>query len=295
MISNLEYYRTFYAVANYLHFSRAAEYLCVSQSAVSQAIHKLEAELGCILFDRSGKSLRLTPEGEVLQQHISKAMQEIHIGETQVQKVAQMNTGELLIGATETAIRFHLAGKIHDFSKSHPGIRIAFSGSTTEDLCRKLQNGEIEIAFLISPVPAGYDFDLIHLQDIQDLPVAATDFPVDKDRVYTPSDLAQHPLISVTSDNMVRSVIDEWFLEDNTILAADYTVRTMSQILPLVQQGLGIGIIAEDFVRDDLQQNRLVRLKTTSLPKKRSLYIVTNTNISVPAAGKDFIDMFLVT
>ena len=147
MISNLEYYRVFFAVASFRHFTRAAEYLCVSQSAVSQSIRKLETELGCRLFERSGKGLVLTAEGEELFTHIKKAMQEIHTGENSISKLAAMKTGELQIGATETSLRFYILEQIRAFKEEHPQIRITFHGTTMQDLCHQLQNEEIEVGF----------------------------------------------------------------------------------------------------------------------------------------------------
>ena len=65
MISNLEYYRTFFVTAELLSFTKAAERLCLTQPAVSHSIKKLESELGCRLFERLPGRLKLTREGEI--------------------------------------------------------------------------------------------------------------------------------------------------------------------------------------------------------------------------------------
>lgn len=293
MISNLEYYRVFFAVSNYLHFSKAAKYLCVSQSAVSQSIRKLETELNCKLFERTGKGLHLTVEGAELYTHVKRAMQEFHTGENSISKLAALKAGEILIGATETSIRFYVTQKISAFKLRFPNIRITFSGSTTENLCKLLQSGELEIGFLISPLPPGYNFNLIHLADIQDVPVVSRDFVIDHSHIYSPSELTDFPLITVSGDNMVRKVINEWFLQDDIIFTANYTVRSMSQILPLVKSHLGIGILAEDYVREGLDSGSLMRVQTTSLPQKRSLYIATNPLIAISEAGRHLIETFI--
>ena len=292
MISNLEYYRVFFAVANFRHFTRAAEYLCVSQSAVSQSIRKLETELGCRLFERTGKGLVLTPEGEALFSHIRRAMQEIHTGENSISKLAALKTGELIVGASETSIRHYIPETIRRFKKDHPAIRITFRGLTTYDLCQRLQSGELEIAFLISPIPQGYDFNLIHLLDFQDVPVVASGLDIDRGRVYSTAELSAFPLIFVTSDNTVRSVIDEWFRQDNVIPTPEFVVRAMGLVLPLVREGLGVGIVPESYILAEEQAGALVRLKTESLPAKRSLYIATGPATPLSEAGREFIRCF---
>lgn len=70
---NLELYKTFYVVAKYKHMTKASEELHVSQPAISQAIKKLEEELGGTLFVRSNKGMDLTKEGEMFYSYVSGA------------------------------------------------------------------------------------------------------------------------------------------------------------------------------------------------------------------------------
>ena len=81
---NLELYKCFYYVATTLSFSEASRQLFISQSAVSQGIKALEKKLGRELFYRSTKKVSLTPEGEVLFQHVKPALEMISQGEAQL-------------------------------------------------------------------------------------------------------------------------------------------------------------------------------------------------------------------
>ena len=292
MVSNLEYYRTFFAVANFRHITRAAEYLCVSQSAVSQSVRKLEQELGCRLFERSGRGLALTAEGEALYSHIQHAMQEIYTGENIVSRLTHLKSGELQIGATETSLRFFVLDKIRSFRQKYPDIKMSVRGTTTTDLCRSLQDAELEIAFLISPIPDGFDFHLQLISEIEDIPVASSDFPIDFSKVYTPRELQQFPMIATAQGNTVRQYFDNWFIDSGVVPEYDFTVRAMGLMPPLLLNGLGIGIIAKNYVEDDIKEGRLVQLKTISLPEKRSLYIATNPRTALPSAAREFIRLF---
>lgn len=81
---NLELYKCFYYVATTLSFSEASRQLFISQSAVSQGIKSLEKKLGRELFFRSTKKVTLTPNGEILLQHVKPALEMLSQGEAQL-------------------------------------------------------------------------------------------------------------------------------------------------------------------------------------------------------------------
>ena len=291
MISNLEYYRTFFAVGSFLSFTKAADYLCVSQPAVSQSIRRLEEELGCTLFFRSGRSLFFTAEGQELFRHVKVVMKELHSAEYYVSRLSAMKTGELIIGATETCIRFYLMDKIRHFRASHPDIRLIFRGATTHDLCRLIENSEMDIGLVISPLPEGYSFSTIHVRDFQDVPVVSKKLGLDPDRVYSPEDLTAWPLIAVSEENIVRQLLEKWFFESHSLLNPAYTVRNMSMVAQFIREDLGIGILPRDYVAADLASGALMELKMNSLPEVRSLYITTNPNVPFSEAGRQFMEL----
>ena len=84
----------------------------------------------------------------------------------------------------------------------------------------------------------------------------------------------------------------KWFIDSGVVPEYDFTVRAMGLMPPLLLSGLGIGIIAKNYVEDDIKEGRLVQLKTTSLPEKRSLYIATNPRTALPSAAREFIRLF---
>jgi len=290
---NLEYYRSFFMTANFLSFTKAAEHLYLTQSAVSQSVKKLEAELNCQLFLRTPQGLQLTKEGHLLYIHVKKAFEELQTGEYQVMRLANFHTGELQIGATETSLRFLLAPLIEKFKTVFPDIHITFIGSTTRDTCLRLLNGDIEVAFLISPIPPEFQFELTRIYEFQDILVASRDFPMDFQKTYTLGELSEFPLISVTPDNSVRSFIDDWFLEQDTLFVPAYIVKSTGLVLPLVKNHLGIGIIPSPFAEEDIKKGSLVKIKTASAPLPRNVYLAVNPSNPVSAINREFIRFIL--
>ena len=139
MISNLEYYRTFFYVVSVGSFSKAAKLLYVSQSAVSQTIKKLEKELDCTLIERTTRGFSLTPAGEELFQHIQQSMQLMQSAEQAVGRIRDLQQHHLTIGATETAIRFFLPDRLQAFESRHPNVHITFIGANVEGYKNELE------------------------------------------------------------------------------------------------------------------------------------------------------------
>ncbi len=102
---NLELYKVFYYVATTLSFSEASRQLFISQSAVSQSIKTLEKKLNHPLFIRSTKKVLLTPEGELLLQHVKPALQLLDEGESLLSG-DNLLKGQLRIAASDTQLTF---------------------------------------------------------------------------------------------------------------------------------------------------------------------------------------------
>ena len=116
---NLELYKVFYYVATSLSFSEASRQLFISQSAVSQSIKTLEKKLNHTLFIRSTKKVLLTPEGELLLQHVKPALQMLVEGESLLSG-DNMLKGQLRIGASDTICRYYLISYLQTVSSGVP-------------------------------------------------------------------------------------------------------------------------------------------------------------------------------
>ena len=292
MISNIEYYRTFLYVAQFKSFTLAADHMCVSQSAVSQSIKKLEAELGHKLLTRSAREFKLTAEGELLYSYVQRSMQELYTAENMLNRVSMCQAGELKIGATETVLRVFLPDKLREFKEKYPNIKITFLGATIQDLRTYLHDDVIELAFLVTPFTHENLYELTEIAHIQDVPVVSSDFPIDKEKKYSLEELSSHPIIAVSVENHVRQMLDGFFAQENLFLSPDYTVRNVGTVQTLVEKGLGIGFLPDAIVRDKIKDGSLVQLKTTVLPPKRSIYLAVTQSHPISPIAREFISMF---
>ena len=141
---NLELYKVFYYVATSLSFSEASRQLFISQSAVSQSIKTLEKKLNHTLFIRSTKKVLLTPEGELLLQHVKPALQMLVEGEALLSG-DNMLKGQLRIGASDTICRYYLISYLQQFHQVFPDVRIKVTNSTSIGCVELLEKGQVDL------------------------------------------------------------------------------------------------------------------------------------------------------
>ena len=105
MYISYDHYRIFYYVARYGNVTKAAKLLMNNQPNLTRTIKNLESELGCALFSRSNRGMRLTPEGERLYEHVRIAFEHIEAGEAEITESRNMQTGTVYVAASEVALR----------------------------------------------------------------------------------------------------------------------------------------------------------------------------------------------
>ena len=103
MYISYDYYRIFYYVAKYGNITQAAKILLNNQPNLTRAIKTLESELGCPLFIRNNRGMKLTPEGERLFEHIRIAFENIEAGEAEIIESRNLEKGTVFVAASEVA------------------------------------------------------------------------------------------------------------------------------------------------------------------------------------------------
>ncbi|MCF3577260.1 LysR family transcriptional regulator [Planktothrix agardhii] len=131
----LEQLRIFLAVAEHLHFTRAAEGLYITQPAVSAAIHSLETEYRVKLFHRIGRHVEITEAGELLQLEAQKILEQVALTERGLRELNNLQRGELKLGSSLTIGNYWLPEKISQFQRQYSGIMVNCTLANTEEIC----------------------------------------------------------------------------------------------------------------------------------------------------------------
>ena len=154
----------------------AAELLCLSQPAVTRSIHRLEESLGCKLFTRVSRGVRLTVEGMALFSHVDSAFKSLSNGERELKRLAAFEAGTLIIGATETPLYHFLLPKLGQFREIHPNVTLQVQGSSTYETIQMLRAEQADVVLAVSPLTDVEDLSVTELASFRDVFVAGPRF-----------------------------------------------------------------------------------------------------------------------
>lgn len=149
---NLRDLKYIIAVAEYRHFGKAAQRCFVSQPTLSGQIKKLEDELGVVLFERSNRSVEITPVGKTIVIHARQIMEQADAIVQLARAHQDPLAGPLRIGAIPTISPYLMPLILAPLKKHYPQMKLVLSEETTDTLLQRLHNHEIDAALLATPV-----------------------------------------------------------------------------------------------------------------------------------------------
>jgi DNA-binding transcriptional LysR family regulator len=155
--------RYFVAVAERLHFGRAAAALHISQPPLSRAISGLEAQLGARLFARSRRKVELTPEGARFYDEAKRLLGQLERAAREVGAMASGESGRLRLGFVSLADYGVLPGLLKAFKAARPGVSLALREMLSPEQAAALSAGELDFGLLLPPVSQPISGELEHL------------------------------------------------------------------------------------------------------------------------------------
>jgi DNA-binding transcriptional LysR family regulator len=288
---NLEYYKIFYYVVKFGSFTGAADELCISQPAVSQAIKMLETNLGSRLFIRTRKGIKITPEGEVLYSYISRGYESILLGESKFKKMIDLENGEIRIGASDMTLQFYLLSYLETFHLKYPKIKVMVTNAPTPDTLEYLYEGKIDFGVVSAPLQAKPEIHIKEVQTIEDIFVAGNRFIHLKDKILEYSDLEKLPIICLEKYTSTRSYIDEYLRMNGVVLEPEFELATSDIIVQFTLRNLGIGSVVRNFAEKYLESGELFELKFEPKIPKRNFCIITSEKNPISTAARELLYM----
>lgn len=141
----LEQLRIFLAVAERLHFTRAAEALHLTQSAVSAAIAALEGCYGTRLFDRVGRHVELTAEGTAFAAEAREVLRAAERAARTLDELAGLTRGALALIGSQTVANYWLPPLLYRFHQRHPGVAVTLSVGNTAQVAAAVKDGSVDL------------------------------------------------------------------------------------------------------------------------------------------------------
>jgi len=291
MTTNLEYYKVFYYVAKHGRITDAATQLNISQPAVSQSLKQLEKQLGTMLFARTPKGVKLTPEGEVLFSYVAQGYEQIRLGEKKLAEMTNLKAGEIHIGASDMTLRFFLLPYLEKFHEAYPGIKVVVTNAPSPETLEYLENGKIDFGVVSTPFEPQEYVQVHYVKDIQDTFVCGRKFEEYKDKVIEFQKLKELPIISLEGKTSSRAYVDEFLTKENVVLSPEFELATSDMIVQFALRNLGVGMVMRSFAEEEIEAGNLFELKFAHPIPPRKFCVVADSRRPVSSAAKGLLDI----
>jgi DNA-binding transcriptional LysR family regulator len=278
---SLYLYEVFKTVAEYKSFSRTAEAMHITPSAVSHAIANLEEQFGFALFERSRKGVQLTVNGEKMLPLVNRVRE---CNENVLQEAGRINdsdVGEVRIGVLHSVALTWMPEIIKRFKDKYPKIEVRIYEAGYNEISDLLYKHAIDIGIVAdSFVKAGQMFELLVKDHM--VCVVPADFTTKSEKMITVEEIKRGKLLMQYDAGEIEL---KKFLEDNEISVDEYIkVDDDNVMVALVEQGLGISVVPGLCVKNSRRKVKILGLKPDVY---RNLGLVTaSTRSPAPATVK---------
>ena len=249
MYISYDYYRIFYYVAKYGNITQAAKILLNNQPNLTRAIKTLESELGCPLFIRNNRGMKLTPEGERLFEHIRIAFENIEAGEAEIIESRNLEKGTVFVAASEVALHCVLLPVLKQYRTLYPGIRLKISNHSTPQAVDAIKNGIADIAVVTTPTLPSAMTEEVTVRKFHEVAVCSAAFSELLGEKVGFAELLSYPMISLGTQTKSFELYSDFFAEEGLHYRPETEAATADQILPMVKADLGIGFIPREFLQ----------------------------------------------
>ena len=261
MEQHLSQYRIFYEVARCGNISRAAKELYISQPAISKAIGKLEESLGTRLFLRNSRGVQLTPEGNVLFQHVAAAFDSLSRGEKELKRIHDFHIGQLKIGVSNTLCKYVLLPYLKSFVEKYPHVNITIESQSTAHTLEMLEARKIDIGLVAEP-RARRGLNFTPVMEIHDGFVCTPAYMENLTLREGPAPdiFKTGNIMLLDRSNMSRKHLDTYLSDRDIEVNQLLEVTDMALLIEFARIGLGIACVILDFVSDDRKNGTLMEV-----------------------------------
>jgi len=275
------------AVAEGKSFSRAAEALHRTQPAVSQAIRRLEAELGETLFDRSSRDGTLTPAGRVVLDHARHILNIRHSAHAAIKELKDLKRGKLTLSANEYTVMY-LLPVITLFRKRHPDLKIEVKRSLASRIPSEILDRGVEIG-VVSYKPDDPQIASIPVLTDELSLIVPTGHPLSRKQVVSVRELGAESFIAHNVPSPYRERVVRTFEKHRTPLNISVEMPTLESIKLFVAQGMGVALVPRLAAQAEISRGDVAALTVREMRLVRPLYLVHRKGATLSHAAKAFL------
>jgi DNA-binding transcriptional LysR family regulator len=281
----------FVRVAETGHLTEAARELMVAQPSLTQSLQKLERELDFPLFERKGRHISLSREGEAFYQYARKVVEDRQQAEKAAKNIRQANKGLIRFAHTEPMPSNFIPELIGGFleHKENKSVRIEADVAGTAKIVRELRADEIDFGFCSEAAEQAEDLKMYPLFTMPVILITASGDPLTFKKCIEPKDLIDRPCISYrTNSPMYRQIKAFWEAQG---LEPDVRCRSSAvHISELVARGLGWAFAART---DKKPGENIAVLNMPALNMERTMYLAMRSDRKHGPAAERFMEYVL--
>jgi DNA-binding transcriptional LysR family regulator len=278
---------TFLAVAEERSFSRAAVRLHRTQPAVSQAISKLEGELGEALFDRAAREASLTDAGEVLREYAQKLLNLRVEARHALGELRSLHRGNLNLAANEYTC-LYLLPVLDRFRRVHPRVKVSVQRSLASRIPDDVLLHSVEIGVLsFKPEDRALKSIVVYRDELAF--VVNPRHPMAKTEEVSIRDLGDQHFVAHNVPSPQRDKVFEAFRRHRTNLRIDVELPSLEAVRRFVELGNGVALVPALTVERELKSGALTRVRVKELQMERKLRLVHRREANLSHAAIEFL------
>lgn len=289
-----DYYRIFYYVATYKSFTKAAKALHNSQPNITRCMNNLESELGTRLFIRGNHGITLTEDGADLMKHVRIAFNQLTIAEQEIHSEQKLESGQITIGASETALRLVLLEALEHFQEHYPAIRTHIRSYSSPQAIQAIQNQTIDFAVVTTPIHYRKPLTAQVIRSFHEILICGQKYRHLAEGVHSIAELQDVPFISLSRESGSREHSSSFFLANNLSFHPAIEAATTDQILPIVEHNLGIGFFPDELCQLAIRNGNIFQIHLKEQNPARSVCLVRDSTLGATRASEVFMKDFLL-
>jgi len=278
--------KVFLVVAKTSSFTRAAEFLNLSQPAVTHQIKNLETLLRTKLFHRTQNKIFLTKSGNILLKYADDINHLYQNAMKEIQAVDNRVAGDAHIGAASLLGKYLLPRIIGEFKKNFPEVHISMLAGNSKEILEYLKNDVIELAIVSEPIPSK-NLSAFSLYSDDLIVIVAPDHPWSRKKEISPIDLLNEDFISRELGSGTREVYIKSlkaYLKGNPLKTVMVLGNTESVKMAVIGK-MGFSIVSRLAARSEVELGLLKEVRIKNVNMSRDFFVVfkSEENLSVPA------------
>jgi DNA-binding transcriptional LysR family regulator len=280
----------FLAVLEQRSFRKGAEHVGLSQPALSQQVKELEARLGTPLFERLGRTIRLTEAGRLLEGYARRVFATLQGAREAIGELRGLQRGSLLLGASSTPGIYLVPWLLGRFKARFPGIDVALRIGNTREIEERVRASEVDLGIVGG-----------HLADARETCVEASladrlvlivapRHPWARRAAIRPSRLAEACLLVREEGSATRRLAERALGQLGIAARAGLELGHTEAIKEGVRAGLGVAFVSEYAVRSEVAAGQLRVVRVTGLTLQRHFHVIRHEARELTAGGRAFLD-----